>query len=254
MAEDKKSTDGFRAGFLGDMLRDLQEEIGIENKKPRGKRRRDRASKRPAGKQKKDDGLTAMPAVHMDRLTEAESASREQSEQRESGAEDFLQGEKLLGTYRIESEAFKGGMGAVWKVHHEGWDTDLAMKRPRPEAFRTDKQKEDFMHECDCWIKLGLHPNIVSCYYVREIYGVPTIFSEWMENGDLGSHIKRGTLYAGTEEEVQERLLDVAIQFARGLHYAHESKLVHQDVKPDNLLLSKDWQAKVSDFGISRAR
>ena len=75
-----------------------------------------------------------------------------------------------------------------------------------------------------------------------------------MENGDLERHIKDGTLYAGTDEVVRERLLDITIQFARGLHYAHENNLIHQDVKPDNLLLTEDWQAKVSDFGISRAR
>ena len=75
-----------------------------------------------------------------------------------------------------------------------------------------------------------------------------------MENGDLENHITNGTLYEGTDAEVRERLLDIAIQFARGLHYAHENNLVHQDVKPDNLLLTNTWEAKVSDFGIARAR
>ena len=83
MADDKKSTDGFRAGFLGDMLRDLQEELGIENNKPKKRSRRDRASKRPVEKQKMAEGFTAMPAVHMDRLTEAESGPWEQPEQKQ---------------------------------------------------------------------------------------------------------------------------------------------------------------------------
>ena len=164
-------------------------------------------------------------------------------------------GETLLDTYRVDSDMIgKGGMGAVWKVHHVGWNADLAMKRPKPEAFRTESQKEGFIRECESWINLGLHPNIVSCYYVREIGGVPTIFSEWMENGDLENHIANGTLYAGSDAEVFERLLDIAIQFARGLRYAHENNLVHQDVKPANLLLTNDWEAKVSDFGIAKAR
>ena len=171
-----------------------------------------------------------------------------------SDLSDIRIGDTILNTYRVESDMIAGGMGAVWKVYHEGWDTELAMKRPKPEVFRSNGQKESFIRECDCWINLGLHPNIVSCYYVREINGVPTIFSEWMENGDLERHIKDGTLYAGTDEVVRERLLDITIQFARGLHYAHENNLIHQDVKPDNLLLTEDWQAKVSDFGISRAR
>jgi serine/threonine protein kinase len=128
------------------------------------------------------------------------------------------------------------------------------MKRPQPKCFSTEKSKADFIHECEAWINLGLHPNIVSCYYVREINGTPSIFSEWMEGGSLESAINSGSLYAGTKAEQKERLLDIAIQFARGLHYAHEAGLIHQDVKPDNVLLSKEGEAKVADFGISRAR
>ena len=166
----------------------------------------------------------------------------------------FHPGDLLLDTYRIESEAFQGGMGAVWRVHHTGWNVDLAMKRPKPQAFRTGEQKDNFTSECRYWMDLGLHPNIVSCYYVREIEGIPTIFSEWMDKGSLESHIKDGTLYEGSAGEVQERLLDISIQFARGLHFAHENKLIHQDVKPDNLLLADNWAAKISDFGLARAR
>ena len=162
----------------------------------------------------------------------------------------------ILDTYVVVSDAVTGGMGSVWKVHHNSWNTDLAMKRPKPKYFAEagQERKDNFIHECRAWINLGLHPNIVSCYYVREIGGVPSIFSEWMDNSELERHIKDGTLYAGTAEVVQERLLDIAIQFARGLHYAHDNNLIHQDVKPANLLLSADWEAKVSDFGIARAR
>ena len=172
--------------------------------------------------------------------------------------ESITKGTSLIDTYEVVSDAIKGGMGNVWKVHHNGWNTDLAMKRPQPKFFAegSEKRKEAFIHECESWINLGLHPNIVSCYYVRDISGVPTIFSEWMENGSLKNRIDDGTLYEGTEKEVQARLLDIAIQFARGLHYAHESKdhLIHQDVKPDNLLLTKNWEAKVADFGLAKAR
>ena len=156
--------------------------------------------------------------------------------------------------YRILSDAIEGGMGSVWRVHHKSWNVDLAMKRPKSAFFVSEKQKEGFIRECDSWIRLGLHPNIVSCYYVRLVGGIPTIFAEWMENGSLENHINDGSLYEGSEEEVSRRLLDIAIQFARGLHYAHEHELIHQDVKPDNLLLTKTWGAKVSDFGLAKAR
>ncbi len=172
--------------------------------------------------------------------------------------EQIAKGDRILDTYLVTSDAIKGGMGSIWKVHHSSWDTDLAMKRPQPRFFSegSAERKQHFIHECEAWIGLGLHPNIVSCYYVREIGGVPTIFSEWMENGSLKNRIDDRTLYAASVEELQSRLLDIAIQSARGLHYAHETGegLIHQDVKPDNLLLTNDWGVKVADFGLARAR
>lgn len=216
MADRNMRRPGFGAGFLGNALNDLRAEF----------------------------------------MSDAPAKNKPETEVAETAEHDAVYhiGDLLRETYRVDSEAIYGGMGAVWRVHHTGLNVDLAMKRPKAEAFRTPAQKKNFTEECRYWIDLGLHPNIVSCYYVSEMENVPTIFSEWMENGSLESHIKDGTLYTGTQAEVQKRLLTIAIQFARGLHYAHENNLIHQDVKPDNLLLSNDWTAKVSDFGLAKAR
>ena len=170
--------------------------------------------------------------------------------------EEIRKGDEILETYRVEDDAIHGGMGSVWRVHHQSWDTDLAMKRPQPRFFAegSEARKADFVAECEHWINLGLHPNIVSCYYVRDIGGVPTIFSEWMDGGSLKDAIQSGRLYEGTEQEVQARILDIAIQAARGLQYSHEQGLIHQDVKPGNILLTKEWEAKVADFGLAKAQ
>ena len=170
--------------------------------------------------------------------------------------EEIGKNDMLLETYRVTSDAIHGGMGSVWQVRHTGWGVDLAMKRPQPRFFAegSRERRENFIAECEHWIDLGLHPNIVSCYYVREIGGVPTIFSEWMDGGSLKDRIRDGSLYTGTEQEVRERILDIAIQAARGLRYSHEQKLLHQDMKPGNLLLTKDWEAKIADFGLAKAQ
>ena len=159
----------------------------------------------------------------------------------------------ILETYTIISDPISGGMGSVWQVHHEGWNMDLAMKRPRPKYFAEGgvERKKNFLRECENWIRLGLHPNIVSCYYVREISGVPSVFSEWMDGGSLKDRIRDESLYSGTSAEVQERILDIAIQAARGLLYSHSNKLLHQDMKPGNLLLTREWDAKIADFGLA---
>ena len=232
MAGNGRKGFGFGPGFLGDVLKNLQTQYDIES----------------VSKTRIETEISSGKI----KTPETEATAEPASPCRPTA--DFRPGDMILDIYRVDSEAIQGGMGSVWRVHHTGWNVDLAMKRPRPEAFRTKNQKDNFTEECKHWINLGLHPNIVSCYYVREIDGVPTIFSEWMENGSLESHIKRGTLYNGTKEETEARLLDIAIQFARGLRYAHENKLIHQDVKPDNLMLSEDWTAKVSDFGLAKAR
>ena len=170
--------------------------------------------------------------------------------------EEIRKDDDIIQTYRVEDNAIHGGMGSVWRVRHLSWNTDLAMKRPQPRFFSegSDQRKADFIAECEHWIDLGLHPNIVSCYYVRDIGGVPTIFSEWMDGGSLKDAINSGSLYEGTAEAVRERILDIAIQTARGLQYAHEQGLVHQDVKPGNILLTRDWEAKVADFGLAKAQ
>ena len=193
-----------------------------------------------------DDGTTLLEAALSDAAGQARANARENVA--------IQKGETILDTYRVESDAIEGGMGSVWRVHHTGWNVDLAMKRPQPQCFSTEKSKADFIHECEAWINLGLHPNIVSCYYVREISGTPSIFSEWMDGGSLECAIQKGVIYEGTEAAQKERLLDLTIQFARGLHYAHEAGLIHQDVKPDNVLLTKEGEAKVADFGLARAR
>jgi len=176
----------------------------------------------------------------------------------EAAERDYAVGESIMDTYGVLSEASRGGMGSVWRVRHKQWNIELAMKRPQTKYFRVQKDKDNFIRECEAWIELGLHPNIVSCYYVREVDGVPSIFSEWMSQGSLKDRIRDGSLYDDDEDTIEERLLVLAIQTARGLRYAHDHDLIHQDIKPDNVLLSlnddDEYEAKIADFGLSKAR
>ncbi len=85
---------------------------------------------------------------------------------------------------------------------------------------------------------------------------IPHIFVEFMEGGSLEHWIQRKEydLYAGGPEKNLERILDIAIQFAWGLAYAHDQGLVHQDVKPLNVLMTPEGGVKVTDFGLAKAR
>jgi WD40 repeat protein/serine/threonine protein kinase len=151
-----------------------------------------------------------------------------------------------------------GGMGKVYKVRNRDWDMDMAVKVPRAKFFENASQKENFVRECHAWMDLGLHPHIVSCGFVRILGGIPCVFAEYLDGGSLKHWIESRKLYEGGHEKALGRILDIAIQFARGLDYAHERKMIHQDVKPANLLLKQAEggriMAKVADFGLANAR
>jgi WD40 repeat protein len=164
---------------------------------------------------------------------------------------DWQVGDVILDTYEVKGELGQGGFGKVYRVHHKSWNIDLAVKRSlkiEPES------RQAFMEEAEKWVDLGLHPNIVSCYYVRTIDDFPHTFAELAEGGSLETWIRDGKLYEGQRLDSLKRILDIAIQFAWGLAYAHERGLVHQDVKPDNVLMGAGEVAKVTDFGLARAR
>ncbi|HLA76722.1 MAG TPA: protein kinase [Vicinamibacteria bacterium] len=157
-------------------------------------------------------------------------------------------GEVVLGLYQVTGLLGQGGMGRVYRVRHLGWDVDLAVKAPLPSVLEAVGGADNFEREAETWVNLGLYPHTVVCYYVRRIDGVPRVFAELLDGGSLHDWIARGQLAS------LPQLLDVAIQFAWGLHYAHEQGLIHRDVKPGNLLLTADGVAKVTDFGLARAR
>ena len=144
-------------------------------------------------------------------------------------------------------------MGKVYKVYHRGWGKHLAVKSPRLNVFASGRGAELFQRECEMWVNLGLHPNVASCFYVRRIDGIPRVFAEYVSGGTLYGWVQKARLYSGDEQENLARMIDVACQLARGLQYAHDQGLVHQDVKTSNVLMTKDGVAKVTDFGLSKA-
>ncbi len=137
-------------------------------------------------------------------------------------------------------------MGRVYRVRHRGWDLDLAVKAPLAAVLDASGGAELFEREAETWANLGLHPHVVACHYVRRVSGIPLVFAEYVDGGSLHDAIRARRL------DSAEAILDVAIQLAWGLHYAHEQGLVHRDVKPANVMLTSDGLAKVTDFGLAR--
>ncbi|MFF3863380.1 protein kinase [Streptomyces sp. NPDC002209] len=161
------------------------------------------------------------------------------------------------GRYQLVARAGAGGMGLVYQARHLQWGIDLALKRPHLSVELGSDEIEQFVQEAETWVSVGLHPNVCGCHYVRKIDGVPVVFAEYVPGGSLHEWIADRRLHEGSSSEATLRILDVAIQFAWGLEHAHSRGLVHQDVKPGNVLLDTsggDFTVKVTDFGLARAR
>ena len=167
---------------------------------------------------------------------------------------DWNIGDVIVDLYEVTGLLGEGGMGKVYKVHHKGWNMDLAVKSPRQELLQEAGAIENFEQEAETWVNLGLSPHIASCHYVRTLGGIPRVFAEYVAGGSLKEWIDEGQLYEGAPQDSLRQILDIAIQFAWGLHVAHEKGLIHQDVKPANVLMTADGTAKVTDFGLAKAR
>ena len=164
------------------------------------------------------------------------------------GPREWQTGDIVLGLYEVAGLLGQGGMGRVYRVHHRGWGVDLAVKVPLKKALDAAGGVEAFEREAETWVNLPLHPHMVSCYYVRRLEGIPRVFAELVDGGTLADAIRARRFVS------VEAILDMAIQFAWGLHDAHEQGLVHRDVKPANVMITSEGIAKVTDFGLAGAR
>ena len=165
---------------------------------------------------------------------------------------DWNPGDVILGLYEVKEVLGEGGMGTVHRVHHRAWNTDLAVKSPTERLLRKANGVERVERECETWINLGLHPHVVSCYYVRRIAEIPRIFAEYVDGGNLWDWIRTGKLYEGDHTKALQRILQVAIQSAWGIHHAHMRGVIHRDLKPQNFMLTSTGNTKITDFGLAQ--
>jgi eukaryotic-like serine/threonine-protein kinase len=154
-------------------------------------------------------------------------------------------GTVLSGRYRLEAKLGSGGMSTVYLARDTTLDRPVAVKVMHREMSEQADQLERFRQEARAVAKLS-HPNVVSVIDAGEDGGYPYIVFEYVEGETLKARINRiGPL------DVQEALA-YAIEVARGLTVAHARRMVHRDIKPQNVLIDAEGRAKLTDFGISR--
>lgn len=158
----------------------------------------------------------------------------------------IARGQKINDRYQIIRTIGEGGMANVYLAHDTILDRDVAVKILRGDLAGDEKFVRRFQREAIAASSLS-HPNIVEMYDVGEDNGNYFIVMEYIEGRTLKSLIKkRGAL---TLSEV----IDIMLQLTSGLACAHDSYIIHRDIKPQNVLILDDGRVKITDFGIAMA-
>jgi eukaryotic-like serine/threonine-protein kinase len=155
-------------------------------------------------------------------------------------------GEVFANRYELTELVGTGGMSSVYKAHDTLLERYVALKILHDHYADDDEFVERFRREARAVAQLS-HPHIVTVIDRGEADGRQFIVFEYID----GENLKELLVRSGRLRV--ERALELALEIARGLAFAHDHGLVHRDVKPQNVLLNGDGQAKVTDFGIVRS-
>ena len=150
------------------------------------------------------------------------------------------------GRYQIIGRIGTGGMADVYKAADQVLNRYVAVKVLKREFREDENFVKKFWSEAQSAARLQ-HPNIVNVYDVAEDRGLYYIVMELVEGITLKDYIqKKGKL---TPKEV----IGITLQVCAGIEAAHSNHIIHRDVKPQNIIISKEGKVKVTDFGIAKA-
>jgi TolB-like protein/cytochrome c-type biogenesis protein CcmH/NrfG len=148
-----------------------------------------------------------------------------------------------LGPYEIVEPIGHGGMGEVYRARDTRLHRQVAIKTISSRTVIDPDALERFDREARAVAALS-HPNILAIYDVGTHEGVPFLAVELLDGETLRSRIESSPLPLST-------VLDYAAQIGRGLAAAHEHGVIHRDLKPDNIFVTRDGQVKLLDFGLA---
>jgi serine/threonine protein kinase len=154
---------------------------------------------------------------------------------------------RMIGRYEVIGELGRGAMGIVYKARDPAIDRIVAMKTYVAGADGADDEfRYRFEREARAAGKLS-HPGVVTVHdLVKDDSGQPHIVMEFVDGTTLTRMLAEQAAVAF------ERAVEIGIELAQALDYAHERGLVHRDIKPDNIIIGRDGRAKIMDFGIAR--
>jgi len=151
---------------------------------------------------------------------------------------------KTISHYYILEKLGEGGMGIVYKAQDTRLERLVALKFLPPDLSDAPEAKQRFITEARAASALN-HPNVATVYDIGEGELRSFIAMELVEGETLKSRLKGGRLSI-------EQVKAMGLQIAEGLQAAHSKGIVHRDIKPDNLLLTRDGHIKIMDFGVAK--
>jgi serine/threonine-protein kinase len=152
---------------------------------------------------------------------------------------------RRIGRYELKAELGRGGFGRVFRAYDPTVSREVAIKLMSADSGLDADMLGRFKAEAAVTGNLH-HKNIVTVYDYDVYEGVPYIVMELLEGEDLERILKRKGSLSLLEK------VGIMKQVAEGLHYAHQKKIVHRDMKPANVMLLADGTVKIMDFGIAR--
>lgn len=152
----------------------------------------------------------------------------------------------LAGRYELLEKIGDGGMAVVYKARCRLLNRFVAIKILKPEFTKDAKFIESFRRESQAAASLS-HPNIVNIYDVGKEGNIYYIVMELIEGQTLSDVIANEGMIE------YKRAVDIVKQIALALNFAHKNHIIHRDVKPHNILITKEGVAKITDFGIAKA-
>ena len=164
----------------------------------------------------------------------------------ETPKEELTTGSTFAGRYQIIEELGKGGMGKVYKVHDTEINEKVALKLLKPDIAADKKTIERFRNELKFARKIR-HKNVCQMYDLNKEEGIHYITMEYIRGEDLKKLIRKmGSLSPG-------QTISIAKQVCEGLAEAHKLGVVHRDLKPQNVMVDEEGNARIMDFGIARS-
>jgi eukaryotic-like serine/threonine-protein kinase len=158
--------------------------------------------------------------------------------------DNSLTADRRIGKYVVGRKLGSGGWSVVYSAVHETLGMPVAVKMLRHDMATMEGFKQKFREEAKVIARLN-HPNIVTVLDIEEVYQTIFIIMELLEGRTVRDLLERGAPLP------TETAVDILIQACVGLQYAHEQGIVHQDLKPENIVVLPGDRVKIMDFGLA---